>query len=422
MKHTPAWFQYPHFNWKQKKAVIIGGGIAGAQIAWHLNALGWKITLIERHQQLATEASGNPVGVISPKMTAIPSDGEDFYTQGFHYTLSQLDTLDKQGQSIQWKSCGVLQLTHNAREEKRWHALKKRTFSHDFIQFLNEKETLEAANIKLHSSQQYKSSYFPKGAWVKPASFVQALTRSENCHIIYHSEAIQLNKAKTKWQVKDKQQKTIAEAEVIIIANGKDLSHFEQTRFLPTMPVAGQTTSAFASDFSRQLKTVIGHEGYLTPAIDNRHTFGATFDRNSVDITLKASADTDNQEQLTRYLPELAASIETIRPAHAAVRMTTPDRFPYAGALPDKVFYTTAYHDLHQGKQWKPYPHAKYQPGLFVFGGFGSRGLTTSGLCAKNLANLINNTLDLDSDNIMLKHCHPARFLIKQLKRDLCTR
>ncbi len=96
--------------------------------------------------------------------------------------------------------------------------------------------------------------------------------------------------------------------------------------------------------------------------------------------------------------------------------MTTPDRFPYVGALPNKTFYNKTYHDLHQGKQYKDYAEAEYQTGLFVLGGFGSRGLTTSGYCANLLSNLLNNTLE-KSQQSHLEYCHPARFVIKNLKR-----
>jgi len=121
--------------------VVIGGGIAGCQSAWHLLATGWRVTLIERHEKLATEASGNIAGAILPKMTALESLGEDFYVQAFRYTLKQLAQLKASHKHIQYDLCGVLQLAHNAREEKRWDALQKRGFDHAFLHCLelNEK-------------------------------------------------------------------------------------------------------------------------------------------------------------------------------------------------------------------------------------------------------------------------------------------
>ncbi|MEE9444704.1 MAG: FAD-dependent 5-carboxymethylaminomethyl-2-thiouridine(34) oxidoreductase MnmC [Cocleimonas sp.] len=418
MKNNAPWFQYPAFNWNEKKATIIGGGIAGAQAAWHLCQTGWKVTLIERHTQLATEASGNPAGVLSPKMTAIASKGEDFYTQSFQYTLSQLNILKQTGHNVDWDACGVLQIAHNEREEKRWHALKKRGFAESFIQLLDEKQNTAIAGIDL----PYKTSYFPTAGWINPASFVKALAQKPNCTVIYQSSALNLNKVDKHWQVQDTKNQLIAKSEVIIIANGKDLFSFKQSKFLQGLAVAGQTTSADVSGYSKKLKTVIGHEGYLTPSKNGQHIFGATFERGSHNPTLKKEADDSNFSCLQLYLPNLAKSFADLNSAHTAVRMTTPDRYPYVGALPDSNFYQSNYHDLHQGKQYKQYSTAKYQEGLFVLGGFGSRGLITSGYCAKALVDLLENKVNTKEIKQVINNCHPARFLIKKLKQNKTKR
>jgi len=410
-KTTP-WFDYPTYSWQTKHAVIVGGGIAGCQMAWHLCQANWQITLIERHKKIATEASGNPVGVILPKMTSQKSNGEDFYSACFEYALSQLDILKQQGKTVDWKQCGALQLTHNTRENNRWNALNKREFSDEFLQLLNENDTSQQAGIDL----PYKSSYFPQAGWIKPDSFCHALSDHTNCKVIVEKEAVTLSKNDTHWQVLNTNSETIVQAEAVIICGGKDLFSFEQSNFLPSMPVTGQTTFAIAENDSKKLKTVIGHEGYLTPAIDNQHIFGATFERENNTPSLTLQADEKNREQLNKYLPEFCAKLSAFTSAHTAVRMTTPDRFPYIGALPDREFYQNNYHDLHQGKHYKTYPQAKYQDGLFMLGGLGSRGLTTSGFCAKNLCDLLENKTSSHSQ--LLHSCHPARFLVKALKQN----
>lgn len=421
----PAWFQYPEFKWKNKHAIIIGGGVAGSQMAWHLCQSNWYVTLIERHDMLATEASGNSAGVLSPKMTAKESIGEDFYTQSFHYTLSQLAMLKNQGHSIKMDNCGVLQLAHNQREKKRWKALKSRKLPTDFIQLLDEEKTFKTAGIHFHSSQQYKSCYFPQGGWIQPASFCRALVDHPNCKIIYKSEALKLKKIDDLWRIYDKDQESICESEVVIIANGKDLFSFKQSSSLPGMPVAGQTTSSPTSATSKKLRTVVGHEGYLTPAItfekhtpNEAHIFGATFERNKHNPQISSKADDENLDSLNQYLPEFVGSLKGFHSSHVAVRMTTPDRFPYVGALANKGAYQKNYYDLHQGKKWKQYPQAEYQNGLFVLGGLGSRGIITSGYCAKALSELITNKLESDQSMQLLINCHPARFIIKALRRN----
>jgi tRNA 5-methylaminomethyl-2-thiouridine biosynthesis bifunctional protein len=416
-KPTP-WFDYPRFNWVNKHAVIIGGGLAGCQMAWHLCESGWQVTLIERHKTLSTEASGNPAGVISPKMTAKPSIGENFYSEAYHYTLALIKTLEQQDKSIDWQACGVLQLTHNQRETKRWQALKSRNLPKDFIRLLDEGETDAIAGLPLNTAKPYKSSYFPQGGWIKPASFAKALSSHPNCNIITQTTAIKLKKENTLWHVVDQNQQTIANSEVVVIANGKDLFNFEQSHFLAGMPVAGQTTLAPASAISRKLQTVIGHEGYLTPQINGCHIFGASFERDVSNPILKEATDNSNFESLQRYLGELAHSLTHLKSAHTAVRMTTPDRFPYVGALPDKDFYQKNYDDLHQGKHYKKYPAAQYQSGLFVLGGLGSRGIISSGLCAKRLVECIEGRTSNISTFNLIETCHPARFLIKSLKKN----
>ena len=129
----PAWFRYPEYQWKKKHAVIIGAGIAGCQMAWHLAQQGWQITLIEREQKIAQQASGNPAGIISPKMTALASEGESFYVSCFDYTIQQLAELKKNHQNLDWHACGLLQLAHNSREVKRWETLKDRIFDQNFL-------------------------------------------------------------------------------------------------------------------------------------------------------------------------------------------------------------------------------------------------------------------------------------------------
>ncbi len=408
----PVWFNYPDYDWQNKQAVVIGAGIAGCQIAWHLTQQGWKITLIERNEKIANQASGNPAGVISPKMTSKPSAGEDFYTQSFQYTLSQLDLLQKQG--LEWHNCGVLQLMHNQREEKRWQALQDRDFKDSFLQLIDEAQTSKIANIPL----SYKASYFPQAGWINPVHLCEVLSRVDNCNTLLETKAIQLEKQQNLWHILDENDNSIAQAEVVIIANGKDLTQFMQTQNLPNMPVAGQTTLGTASEYSKQLKTVIGHEGYLTPADvkSNQHTFGATFDRNNDNPQITKQADSDNLAQLTQYLPEFADSLIDTKSAHAAIRLTTPDRFPYAGAIPDWDFYLSHYDDLHHGRKWKEYPKAEYQNGLFVLGGYGSRGLTTSGYCAKLLTYIIVKKPLSSKEMNTLQNLHPARYLIRQLK------
>ncbi|MEZ5450205.1 MAG: FAD-dependent 5-carboxymethylaminomethyl-2-thiouridine(34) oxidoreductase MnmC [Thiolinea sp.] len=178
----------------------------------------------------------------------------------------------------------------------------------------------------------------------------------------------------------------------------------------------GQTSSARSTAYSGQLQTVLGHEGYLTPAIQDRHIFGATFERKASEPRLSAAADQRNWQQLQQVLPHLAAELTQVDSSHAALRMTTPDRYPHIGPLPDLQQYQHDYARLRHGDYRHTYPQAHYRPGLFVFAGLGSRGLTTSHLCAELLAaQICQEPLPLEKS--LYYQLHPARFWIKQIKR-----
>ena len=408
-----AWFRPHKHQISEKQAIVIGGGIAGSQIAWHLAERDWQVTVIERHASLATEASGNKAGVVSPKMTAKPSLGENFYTACFRYITQQLKTLEKQNYSFTWDACGVLQINHNQRELARWQSLKQRNFSDDFLQCVSAEEASELSGIEL----KLGASYFPTGAWLNPQSFCNALCSHKNIKLILNTSALKLDFKDKKWRIKSHSNNKILTAPTVIIANGKDALQFQQTQHLSMLPILGQTSEAIASSYSQQLKTVIGHEGYLTPNIQGKHIFGATFERNQTHAKFNSNADAINYQQLKKHLPKLANSLSTITSSHAAIRMVTPDRFPYVGAIPDRQFYMQHYADISKGKHWKNYPDAQYLNGLFIFAGHASRGLTTTGLTAKYLASWINNEPFSEFSNQIKSSLHPARFDIRYLKK-----
>jgi len=409
---TP-WFDYPTFDCSEKHAVVIGAGIAGCQMTWHLSQLGWRVTLVEQAGNISSQASGNLAGVISPKLTAQASESEQFYTDAFTYTTEQLKQLISLGAAIDWHACGLLQLAHNDRELKRWNALKARDFAENFIQLLDKESTAEIAGIAC----DYPASYFPKAGFINPASFCQALLANSHYQLIQSTEVTQLRRDTNKqhWEIIGDEQAVIASAETVVICNGQNLNQFSQTHSIPLGNVLGQTSLAKSST-PHKLKCVIGHEGYLTPTYDGVNVFGATYERDYAEISLSTDADQHNFSQLKQYLPEWAEMIVSYESGHAAVRPATPDRYPFAGAVPETSQYIKDYTDLKHGRASQRFPKATYHHGLFLLGGLGSRGLTTSGYCAHLLSQLMNNQLTIEQGELLNK-LHPARFLIRQIKR-----
>ncbi|MEZ5536935.1 MAG: bifunctional tRNA (5-methylaminomethyl-2-thiouridine)(34)-methyltransferase MnmD/FAD-dependent 5-carboxymethylaminomethyl-2-thiouridine(34) oxidoreductase MnmC [Thiolinea sp.] len=396
----------------QRHAVVIGGGIAGCQTARALAERGWRVSLAERHAKLAQEASGNRAGVISPKMTAEPGWGEWFYRQAFLFAHRQLRRLKREYDDLDWSPCGALQLNHNERESSRWQALAMRNLPDAFIQLLDAEQAGAVAGVPL----PFGGSYFPAGGWLSPQSLCDVLVRHKNIEVLTGTAVSEISRDNQQWRVSCEGAETLT-ADVVVIANGRDVVRFAGEAMLPFTPVRGQTSSAAVTPVTVGLKVTLGHEGYLTPAVGGRHIFGATFERDSPDASLSAQSDQQNRQQLALHLPELAEQFGQVESSHAAIRMTTPDRFPYVGCIPDVDYYLSAYADLRHGKLQQFYPEAAYIPGLYIMAGFGSRGLTTSGLCAALLAALIGGE-PLPFGKSLYYQLHPSRFLIRRIRQN----
>jgi tRNA 5-methylaminomethyl-2-thiouridine biosynthesis bifunctional protein len=121
-------------------------------------------------------------------------------------------------------------------------------------------------------------------------------------------------------------------------------------------PVRGQASWALGPG----LDHAVAWGGYACP-IDGGVLFGATHDRGLSDLDVRPEDHGRNLGTLAEGLPGLAAQVEGLRlQGRAAVRATTFDRMPAAGALGED--------------------------GLHLLGGLGSRGFCTAPLLAEHLA------------------------------------
>ena len=116
-------------------------------------------------------------------------------------------------------------------------------------------------------------------------------------------------------------------------AQGIPLNLIEQ---LPLSSVRGQVSNMISNDKIANLSTVICHKGYLTPANNNLHCIGATFQKNSFDTESKAEDDQFNLAMLDKCLPNVTQWQTTdIVNSKARLRCMTPDHLPMVGAMPD---------------------------------------------------------------------------------------
>lgn len=103
----------------ERRAIVIGAGIAGSTSAHALAAAGWHVTVLEQAGEPATGASGNIAGVLRPLPSADDNRLSRLTRAGYLATRALLGRLPE----ARWAACGVLHLgrepLHEAQQRLR---------------------------------------------------------------------------------------------------------------------------------------------------------------------------------------------------------------------------------------------------------------------------------------------------------------
>jgi tRNA 5-methylaminomethyl-2-thiouridine biosynthesis bifunctional protein len=388
---------------KPPQAIVIGGGIAGTASAHALASRGWQVTLIERHRAIAQEASGNPLGVLYPRLAGQDIALSRLALHGYLHTLRLIGRLGLTDR--QYARCGLLQTAFDARELARCEAVSARGLPHYLVRLVSAVEASEIAGTPL----QHPSLYFPGAGWVDPVAFCQALASHPGIRLLTHQQAITLRQTADGWQVWDTSE-PLAAAPVVIVAGANETCAFEQTSHLPMEPVRGQLTFVDATAASKRLKTVLCSDGYVSPAHDGRHVIGATFSANDTSLDVRERDHAENLAMLRRLCPELFDDWDVRRLAgRAALRCATPDYLPMAGPVLDSAAL------LAQPPRHTADPASlPWLSGLYVNTGHGSKGLINAPLCAEMLASALCDT-PAPVDRKLLAALDPNRFLLRKM-------
>ncbi|MFM9383419.1 bifunctional tRNA (5-methylaminomethyl-2-thiouridine)(34)-methyltransferase MnmD/FAD-dependent 5-carboxymethylaminomethyl-2-thiouridine(34) oxidoreductase MnmC [Pseudomonas sp. UV AK001] len=407
------WFARPAPVTGERRALVIGAGLAGCATAASLAARGWQVSLLERHAGVAQEASGNPQGVLYLKLSAHGTALSQLIVSGFGYTRRLLETLQR---GTDWDDCGVLQLAFNEKERERQAQLAA-AFPEDLLQWLDQPEAQARAGISL----AHGGLYYPEGGWVHPPALCQAQSAQPGITLLTHQDAIELRKVDSQWQAFDGD-RMIATAPVVVLAGAAEIKRFAQSAELPLKRIRGQITRLAQTEDSQTLATVVCAEGYVAPARLGEHTLGASFDFNNDDLTPTIAEHLGNLAMLEEISEDLVLRlhIKDQDPEHlegrAAFRCTSPDYLPIVGPLADRVAFDQTYAVLGKDARQVPDIACPWLDGLYVNSGHGSRGLITAPLSGELLAAWLDNE-PLPLPRSVAEACHPNRFALRRLIR-----
>ncbi|AFY18545.1 bifunctional tRNA (5-methylaminomethyl-2-thiouridine)(34)-methyltransferase MnmD/FAD-dependent 5-carboxymethylaminomethyl-2-thiouridine(34) oxidoreductase MnmC [Pseudomonas sp. UW4] len=407
------WFARPAPPSGERRALVIGAGLAGCASAASLAARGWQVTLLERHDDIAREASGNPQGVLYLKLSAHGTVLSQMIVSGFGYTRRLLEHLQR---GRDWDDCGVLQLAFNAREAERQAQLAV-AFAPDLLHLLDQSGAQAVAGIGL----AHGGLFYPQGGWVHPPALCQWQAGHPRVQLLTHCDALELRKVEDQWQAWNGEQ-LLACAPVVVLAGAAEIQRFPESAGLPLKRIRGQITRLAQTPQSQALSTVVCAEGYVAPARLGEHTLGASFDFNSDDLTPTTAEHLGNLAMLDEISHDLVERLEIDRldpeslQGRAAFRCTSPDYLPIVGPLADTQAFAQAYAALGKDARQVPDVECPWLDGLYINSGHGSRGLITAPLSGELLAAWLDNE-PLPLPRSVAEACHPNRFALRRLIR-----
>jgi tRNA 5-methylaminomethyl-2-thiouridine biosynthesis bifunctional protein len=350
---------------------VIGAGIAGASLARAFRALGVE-PLVFDPRGPGGGASGNPGALVTPRLDAGLGPAAKLYAQAFAFAVDAYRATP--GGVI---AQGALLLENDPRDAARFAKVAAGDL------FEPGALTLPTADdVAARVGEPARAGVaFADGLVIEPASVLPAWlgpVRREAVAALEHGP--------NGWRLLDGDGQALATVDVVCIAAGHRAEALWPAA--KTQPVRGQASFTAAA----AMPVATSFSAYAIPLREGL-LFGATFDRDRTDEAADPADDARNLALLAEGLPRLAGTLAGAPlSSRAAIRATTPDHLPLAGAA----------------------PHAP--PGLFLLGGQGSRGFCTAPLLAAHVAALATGApspLPTDLATIV----EPARFGLRAARR-----
>jgi tRNA 5-methylaminomethyl-2-thiouridine biosynthesis bifunctional protein len=400
----------------QRNVLIIGAGIAGCTAAAALAKKGFRVQVIDRHTSVANEGSGNLQAVVYPKLSrqndALPRINLTAMTLASRYYKPYW-------QQDLGAQCGVLLLPDSDQSRLNLQQIGERYADHsDLVTAVDNRQIRAISGLSLEAQQ---GLFFPNLGWLPPRDFCQILLDENNIPLLNADiDQIQRDPNNHQWVLKDQRNTIIASAQTLVIASAYESVKFEQTNFLSVNQLRGQVTHIPSDSTSEKLKTIICGKGYIAPSTNGLLSCGASYNKGLLSRELRQEDHTANLEMLNKTDPEItnAIKVEQLQDldGRANFRCTTNDYLPIVGAVPNAQQFKQQYQRLRHDATSTIDCLGSYQPDLYIHCGLGSRGLSYAPLTAEILASDISGEIPPLERELRLA-MHPARFLIRDLKR-----
>ena len=342
-----------------QRIAIIGAGVAGAWAARAFLDRGCTVDVYDRAAAPASAASGNPLALVMPRLDA--ADGPAARALIAAWLLARR-AWARVGDAAE--ALDVAHLARGPREEQRFAKL--------------------AADPPLDGTILRADTYGLTHVGAMAIDPVRALPRLIDGAVFHGGREIAPGEE--------------IDADLIVVCAGMGAAAFGAP------PLEGRLGQVdFCADAGPAFALADG--GYAVRAM-GRLVFGATFEAADGEPRISEAARQHNLGVLARLRPELAPGELTSR---AAIRATTQDRMPFAGAIPEKTLA-----EKEKAPDGTPAPSGRHR----LIGGLGSRGFLWAPLLAELVA---SEALGEPSpvEQCVAECLDPGRFVSRATRRGL---
>ena len=366
------------------RCVVIGAGLAGASVAAALAGRGWRVLVLDQGTEPAAGASGLPVGLVVPHVSADDCPLSRLSRAGVRLMLQQARSLLQKGQD--WDATGTLEHRVDGTQglPLNWAAPGLDWSC---------QSTPDAASHLTGADWQHgiptgePAIWHTQAAWLKPAQLVRAWLAQPGVTFQGNAAVAGLCQHGDEWALLDASGQEIARANRVVFANASGAKPLIEQLKLEQAELGicikqltgmhgllGQLSWAMHQgepDASFPPFPVNG-AGSVVPVVPVEGGaawfIGSSYQTESKPPLTDEQNHAANLGRLKKLIPQLgqalAAQLET-GPIQAwkSTRCVTADRLPLVGPLTKEA-----------------------QPSLWICAGMGSRGMSFSVLCAELLA------------------------------------
>lgn len=377
-----------------RRALVIGAGVAGAAIAHALARRDWNVLVLDAADVPARGASGLPAGVVHPHLSPDDSLLSQAVRAAYLLSLRHWRKLAERGHATGWRACGVAHPAHDRTEEVRMAAtLAQLGFPEGHAQYLDR----EALSLQCGVTLAHGGWWYPEGGVLTPQTLIAAQFSDPRIVFRGRSRVARLVRGDAGWAARDADDNLLASAPSVIVATAL------ATTTLVPLGAALQSAPGLATRLpcrDRCLRAAIVGEGHVLPLADGGVVAGSTYGE------IEAVRDrARNRSTLARLAPACRVDDDGAED-YGGVRAATADHLPLIGAAADPPRMTATTSRLAVPRQ----------DGLYVACGYGSRGLAWAALGAAIITSQLEGE-PLPVSGTLADVCDPARFLLKAARR-----